>query len=472
MDAGKIIWTIFLSLLAFVTIIVNAYIVYAVYKCKKLQSRCNAFLLSLAFSDFLVAIFNVPFTASCSIYPALRTTGSQLCNISGFLEMTFLIASVFSVTAMNFHRYIHIIHWQNYYEIFSIKRVSFIVIFIWSGAVILSVPPLFGLSKISYKVGKSHCFVDWKATPVYTFALMIICFLIPVSIMGYFYVRIYLHRKNSKNDLNTISKGAIDKNHTSKENKLPKGINNSSFPKKESVVKTKGNEELDVKIEEDDQDTPISDSQIHLEIGVINDCHMKDDDSSKENEIKEAKSNINRDENSARKQTRFLENVKHHDVFVIWKKFGPVGQSELEGEEIACENIQISFDRAISCSDSLSNLTDNSKDSCQVSMKHIQQSKILSKRNCLNAAKRATKEERKLTMMCIIIVAVFFVSWFPFVITMMVDKLSSDSTVPSFIDKATLLFGYMNSLSNPIIYFYFNRNFRRHFISIFRRFKT
>ena len=73
--------------------------------------------------------------------------------------------------------------------------------------------------------------------------------------------------------------------------------------------------------------------------------------------------------------------------------------------------------------------------------------------------KKRRKEDAKLTMMCVIIVAVFFASWFPFVVSMFIETLTTIH-VPSAIDRATLLIGYLNSLSNPIIYCYFNKNFR------------
>ena len=192
------VWVILLSIIAFVIFFSNLCIFMAVYKSRKLQTRGNVFLVCLASSDFLVSIFNVPFSAISSVLPTLRPTSSLLCDFSGFFEMTFLIASVFSVTAINLHRFVHLIHWDRYYDICSTKRIRIVIAFIWITALILSAPPLLKLSKISYKQGKGHCFVDWRVTPTYTFALMILCFFVPVCIMAYCYYRIYKFRRESR----------------------------------------------------------------------------------------------------------------------------------------------------------------------------------------------------------------------------------------------------------------------------------
>ena len=198
MDAGSIVWVIILSLTAIFIFFSNLSIFIAVYKSRKLQNRGNIFILCLASSDFLVSVFNVPFTAVSVAYPSIRQNGSTLCDVSGFFEMTILIASVFSVTAINVHRYIYIVFWTKYREILRKKRIIVSILCLWLSAIILSAPPLVSLSKIAYKSGKSHCFVDWKVTPVYTFSLILICFLMPIIVMGFCYYSIYKFRQRSR----------------------------------------------------------------------------------------------------------------------------------------------------------------------------------------------------------------------------------------------------------------------------------
>lgn len=505
METSNLIWGAFLSMLAITILSTNAYIFFVVYKCKILQTRGNVFLLSLAFSDFSVALFNIPFTAASSFMPKLRASGNTLCNISGVLEMTFLIASVFSVTAMNFQRYIHITQWQRYYDIFSVRRVCRMVILMWIAAMALSFPPLFGLSKIIYKPGQSHCFVDWKQTPAYSFILMVTCFFAPVILLGYFYARIYQHRKCSKNEVKAIAERLSmpstmqPSNDISKigSNYLSQSTGNIDTTTKEKTCWKEGSKssvagnanELDMsdrKAPQSNLNTHICDNHVE-KVGTSN-INIKDEAITRSKCAENASVEIRIELGALGKRWRqrnlmgndlkigpiehlaggisssvnvgIIMTSRLAEVPVLWKKHGKTFQAEITGKESEQEDIQICLDQSMK--------KDNTQsypriDSNYDLTEYIEKKpKISPRKKYLRVEARAEKEERKLAMMCIIIVAVFCMSWLPFVVTMFLDLLTDIDILP-FAEKTTLVIGYMNSLANPIIYFYFNRSFRRHF---------
>ena len=499
MITGNMIWGVFLSILAVVILSTNAYVFFIIYKCKSLRTRSNAFLLSLAFSDFAIALFNVPFTAASSFSPRLRTSGSTLCEVSGVLEMTFLIASVFSVTAMNFHRYVHIIYWQKYYDLFSVRKVCFLIIFIWITAVALSIPPLVGLSEISYKQGKSHCFVDWKETPAYTFTLMTTCFFLPLFLMGYFYARIYHHRKQSKKELKYMSermdttnslKGSSGKmkSHISQEignlaviagagTIVDEGVqsNTASIGVRDSIVSDKEtqNSLIDHGYAYYDQRncTPVTNMEdetvdivtgASVEVGSkegslgprrsrTNTNHIELEDTSMRRVKSDPNVSVNTDTVLASKGEKFA---------ILCKRLGKTFGGDVRDNEKGQEDIQICLEQIKKSCD----IPAYPRPDSSYIVKDVidQRPTMPPKRKYITAALRAEREERKLTIMCTIIVAVFCICWLPFVVTMCLDSLSGIRVSP-FIDKATLVAGYMNSLANPMIYFYFNRSFRRRF---------
>ena len=503
METSNLIWGIFLSTLAITILSTNAYIFFVVYKCKKLQTRGNVFLLSLAFSDFSVALFNIPFTAASSFRPQLRATGSTLCNISGALEMTFLIASVFSVTAMNFHRFIHITQWQRYYDIFSVRRVCRMVIMIWIAAMALSFLPLLGLSRIIYKAGQSHCFVDWKEIPGYTLMLMIVCFFAPVILMGYFYARIYQHRKRSKNEVKAIAErlGVTSTMQGSKGiskrefNYLPQSTGNMYATAKEDTYWNENSKsnvafnatELDLgdrKTSQNNLDTHICDNFVQEDstsnIGIKDEALTR----SKNAENASVETSTRQDDLGHQWRRKSLMGnalkvvpIEHltgglissvsvgtimtsraEEFSVLWKKHGKTFQGEITGKENEQENSQIRLNQFMKNTQSYPR-----NDSSYASTEFVEQkAKVSSKKEYTSIETRGEKEERKLTMMCIIIVAVFCMSWLPFVVTMILDLLT-DMDISPFVEKTTLVIGYMNSLANPMIYFYFNRSFRRQF---------
>lgn len=473
---ADLIWGIILSTIALLIFIMNTYIIGVLFKFKELHTRCNAFILCLACSDFLVSLFNIPFTVACTFDPLLRISGSTLCNITGFFEMTFLIASVYSVTAINFHRFIRIVYWQRYYEVFTIRRTYKLIIFIWMSAMVLSAPPLFNLSKISYKPGKSHCFVDWKATPVYTFALMGTCFFMPVCIMGYCYYRIFQHRKGCKKQLTRLQE-------RTKLKWLP-------YKKASSSSQTKLEEN---RIEDSTQAVNDSFSRLgckdeETEMKCINrgfvgdeiECHsskcrkykLKSSERALNEEkmareaftehlpqecIKEAA--LFKRRNQELKGTRGIETATpqgNSDAFAICRKHTSGVESKVESADY--NEVETIFDDAVNCGEKTKQVGALPSNSNVAKLRSRNGTgKELSKK-----VARELKEERKLTMMCIIIVAVFFISWFPFVITMFIESLTV-LRIPTALDRGSLLLGYTNSLMNPIVYFYFNLSFRKQF---------
>eukprot|EP00795_Rhopilema_esculentum_P001247 gene1247-15626_t len=566
MDASVAIWIVILAAAATFTFISNIFVFIAVYKCSRLQTRGTMFLLSLAASDFLVSCFNIPFTAASTSLPYFRQTGSILCDISGFFEMTFLIASVFSVTAMNVHRYIHLVHWSSYYDIVTKKRISFAVFAIWLAALILSAPPLFNFSKISFKSGKAHCFVDWRVTPLYTFALMFICFFLPVCIMGICYFKIYRFWKKSKADLSSFS----NKRKQLGSKKSPSRHYLSNTPDTNTSEKKLAYQQVTNDIGNDSgiRGDVVELQQIKKNTEGISDCHvkagafvvngksqvtgftngipgtsfetqhrcsqkthptkcitqkrglskrklrkflkrkqkLKPKQKSWENSKRNDKTTIL---NSLRKRTKSCPQLhysqmanSHSDASDIdsitdWKATDLIKKNNYTDQEqasclrepvvtfkiSACDdcsqpkdilsgvNITVEDEPVVTfeisapddCSQpkdilsAVNNTVVGQQNEVSSSFDSHQQSEEL---HVVIQANRQREEEKKLTMMCIMIVAVFFISWFPFVVTMFVESLSSVH-IPKTIDKVTLLIGYLNSLSNPLIYCYYNKTFRR-----------
>lgn len=503
MAYADFIWAAVLFMLALAIFLSNSFILLAVYKSKELQTRGNVFLVSLACSDFLVALFNVPFTAVCSFQPELRQSDDMLCLISGFFEMTFLIASVFSVTAINFHRFIHIVYWQSYYEVFSRKKICLLVTLIWTGALFLSSPPLFGISKISYKRGKSHCFVDWKESKVYTFALMISCFFIPVTFMGSFYYRIYRYRKYSKKNLKKFTKESYKVTNESdvREKFCKEGPNSLLEDETDSLTRagrdrcsSKNYETVEFRVKTASfskilQQNGFANHGFDLDRNsgcwTISPCVEVDNEEVENTRyLAESKAVIKVEEYSkggfcegkfeslepaqAPKENKIVgidgriiiaKSLDNNGAFAIWGEHQRAGEIPLStAKQIPasiCKPGEILEGREIfkkSSSDSMNDLNiAKTKRTCAKAR--------LSRGPHVRKAFNTQKEGRRLTIMCVIIVAVFFISWFPFVITMILESLTTVE-IPVSIDKTSLLIGYANSLSNPIIYFYFNIGFR------------
>ena len=526
METSNVIWGISLCLLAVAILSSNGFIFFMTYKHKKLQTRGNIFLLSLVLSDFSIALFNVAFTAVSTFFPELRATDSTLCKVSGVLEMTFLIASVFSVVAINYHRYIHIVHWNKYYQIFSIRRICCLVVAMWAAALALSIPPLFGVSKIIYKPGKSHCFVSWKENIGYTYLLMIACFFVPIITMGYFYARIYYHRISSTNGLKMMSEGQDIQSTITK-----------SIGSVESIPLSKSTSKLDIVLERETigkecvniNNLSCKEVQVvgrkssansltnygyrsYEQRGEVLEMEERDEVPDR-NSLKGSARVIEVNKQEAieqnEKETRKMENkteaisMEHSscelrdsanvmrtvqrrksEVVVSWKKDrrnSLIGIKDNEEEALPLDlrlknnNLQslaqvdpkFSLETLVEVGPTIFSRRQNTATRRDSAIRREAATRRDSATHG-SAAARREREDRKLTVMCIVIVAVFFISWLPFVVTMFLESLTEIHILPV-LDKASLVVGYMNSLANPIIYFYFNRSSRRHFPRLIKR---
>ena len=415
--------------------------------------------------------------------------------------MTFLIASVFSVTAINVHRYIYIVFWTKYHEILGNKKIFTTISCLWLSAIILSAPPLLNLSKIAFKSGKSHCFVDWKATPGYTFSLILICFLMPIVVMGFCYYKIYMFRQESRkilknrlpsNVAGSDSKKLVTENRESEkesieDNAAPKN-NQKNKDRTSKAISDFLNESINVPGEHLQIEMRNLSSVESIEVGDEEELsdngenyakpHEKIDGCSAKNEpeVKITTAVIHsRDLSGEQLKKRFQQqrrrarklSLTHEEQTYFPKCSNLSGSSEDNismqkhlgkndgGKKLPCHrSIEILVEESVTSTVDSGHVK-HTEYRFQVCSSEVTESheKYVVKRT------KKSKEDFRLTMMCVMIVAVFFASWFPFVVTMVIESLTT-ITVPTAVDKATLLIGYLNSLSNPIIYCYFNKNFR------------
>ena len=80
-----------------------------------------------------------------------------------------------------------------------------------------------------------------------------------------------------------------------------------------------------------------------------------------------------------------------------------------------------------------------------------------------------TPEEVRITNTFLLVVALFVISWAPFVVTMFFD-VYYPRPLPRAVDFTSLLLGYLNSMCNPILYGVRNSAFRQGFLNLYSRF--
>ena len=81
----------------------------ALTRCRRLRNATTAFVVSLAVADFLFCAVCLPLTATRYIYEEW-ILGNELCNLFPFFFYGNVAASLMSMTAITFNRYVLLCH--------------------------------------------------------------------------------------------------------------------------------------------------------------------------------------------------------------------------------------------------------------------------------------------------------------------------------------------------------------------------
>ncbi|XP_078405884.1 melatonin receptor type 1A-like [Cetorhinus maximus] len=182
--ASVLIFTIVVDILG------NLLVIVSVFRNKKLRKAGNAFVVSLAIADLVVAIYPYPLTLIAIIRNGW-VLGYIHCQISGFLMGLSVIGSIFNITSIAINRYCYICHGPKYDKIFSNRSTSCFVVLVWVLTGVAIVPNLF-VESLQYDPRIYSCTFVQSVSSSYTVIVVVIHFILPISIVSYCYLRIWI----------------------------------------------------------------------------------------------------------------------------------------------------------------------------------------------------------------------------------------------------------------------------------------
>nr|BAX02590.1 melanopsin [Trichiurus lepturus] len=180
----------------------NALVIFAVYSNKSLRNLPNYFIVNLAVSDFLMAFTQSPiFFINC--LNKEWVFGEMGCKMYAFCGAFFGITSMINLLAITIDRYVVItkplqaIHWS------SKRRTKMAILMVWLYSFAWSVAPLLGWSSYIPEGLMTSCTWDYvtytKSNRSYTMMLCCFVFFIPLGIIFYCYIVMFLAiRKTSR----------------------------------------------------------------------------------------------------------------------------------------------------------------------------------------------------------------------------------------------------------------------------------
>ncbi|XP_062855712.1 melatonin receptor type 1A-like [Trichomycterus rosablanca] len=188
-------WTVTVLASVLITTIVvdvlgNLLVIVSVFRNRKLRKAGNAFVVSLAVADLVVALYPYPLVLT-AIFHKGWIAGNIHCQISGFLMGLSVIGSIFNITGIAINRYCYICHSLTYDKLFSNKNTICYVVLVWA-LTILAITPNWFVESLQYDPRVYSCTFAQSVSSLYTITVVVVHFILPISIVTYCYLRIWI----------------------------------------------------------------------------------------------------------------------------------------------------------------------------------------------------------------------------------------------------------------------------------------
>uniref|UniRef100_A0A8C5E788 Melanopsin-A-like n=1 Tax=Gouania willdenowi TaxID=441366 RepID=A0A8C5E788_GOUWI len=194
-DHAHYVVALFVLVIGTLGITGNALVMFAIYSNKKLRNLPNYFILNLAVSDFLMAFTQSPIFFINCLYKEW-VFGEMGCKVYAFCGALFGITSMINLLAISIDRYLVItkplqtIHWS------SKRKTTLAILVVWLYSFAWSLAPLIGWSSYIPEGLMTSCTWDYvtytAANRSYTMMLCCFVFFIPLGIIFYCYLRMFL----------------------------------------------------------------------------------------------------------------------------------------------------------------------------------------------------------------------------------------------------------------------------------------
>lgn len=169
------------------SIIGNGFVILVFARGRRSRTDLRPFLINLAISDLVMAIFCMPFTF---IYTMMNTWifSKPMCPIVLFFQLFSVTGSVFTNMAIGIDRFLAVMFPLR--SRLTKQRAKYVLLGIWLCATAISSVQFVVGRAVDLNDGKMQCIEDWKhedRRKVYTIFIFVITYVIPLLILSVTY---------------------------------------------------------------------------------------------------------------------------------------------------------------------------------------------------------------------------------------------------------------------------------------------
>lgn len=221
-NTDRILSIIFLTVLSvscIIGIIGNTLVIGAIMVSKKLRTTGNMFIVNLAIADFVVVGIVEPFNmVGIIVGSSFFIDNIWMCHTVAIICVLACVCSMMNLAAISINRYIMINKQKYYSRIFTKNKTIFYCCFLWLIAFLVELPNLVGWGGHTFDLKTLGCSFDRLHSFPYVIFLSIVALWLPLSLIMFCYVKIYLYVRNSRRQLaKTMNKLTKNKKKRQKE---------------------------------------------------------------------------------------------------------------------------------------------------------------------------------------------------------------------------------------------------------------
>lgn len=190
--SGNIGYVVFWCILMAAIFSTNFFFCLAVFYSRSLLRKAsNRFILSLAVSDLLMALFILPMKIDFTLHNQTFCSDVLFCHLGYFADHLICLSSLLILFAIGVDRYLAVTKPYEYENLMSKARSNVVILAIWILSCVVGILANIDWSNMTLNGVGIVDYTCYTLSPKYTGAVIVVLFFFPLITMGFIYYKIF-----------------------------------------------------------------------------------------------------------------------------------------------------------------------------------------------------------------------------------------------------------------------------------------
>ena len=209
--ATAVLETAIFSLVMFLSLFWNLLVCFAVYRNTRLRQPSNYYIISLALSDILQALFTMPLSVGMLATGEWRN-GIPACYFMVISMLSLASTSIFTMTLMALNRYYKVVKPAKYQNIFTKRFIIVTAALAWIASIFYSILTVFAFDfDVSPHPGLAICKIELRK---FYFPILVIVQNTPFFVIMFCFWKVYKGVKMHNADISWQNLNAEEVNNS------------------------------------------------------------------------------------------------------------------------------------------------------------------------------------------------------------------------------------------------------------------